>query len=686
MSSSLPRDSRRRKLIYFGVIACLLVISVFARGVIALPSRALPKSVERMTIQNQAEQLELSEMSQGEVELTGSAIRLMLTGSRGLAISMLWMSASEKQMRHEWNELDLTVKSITKLQPHFITPWLFQSWNVAYNVSVEMDRLNDMYFYIAKGISLLAEGESINRNNPDMRYTVGFYLQNKFTVHDKVTTMRSLFELSCMPKAERDYRSLLKGGVIDEEAFLKFCEKNPQFVRRLRETAIRIGKDSKGEDLPLFYLVKTREELVNFLRDNESVPNRFREDDPRTLEPDRLKQFPVLPPPWPNQAEVELKPTKPIGDGDASAVKVARAWFLYANEVIPPENAEPSEPNLNYVDPERIRKLPRQPTLIIFRQGPQRAQTFIADQLAKDGWLDRDFWVVDRFRDFSERWFTADVAIRPTGNSQEEWERAYQMWSERGRANGLKLDQTKLDEYRRRAEIYARLRGIPVDEGNIPPPRSDEAADPIIRDSIEANRRLRIYHLNLMNTNYEFFSNQAEAEMDEQMVKARKELFLADRERKLRNPACFDMYRAVLGTQDQIGPWGQVLLRFSRYRNARDTMATETYEQQMNYLRFYRDWNEMTMRRVNLALFDLMRLSSPAIQATPLYAGLSDSLLESRIFPGLQNVEPFWPPGPFDGVDPEGNLWVPEHVKEKVRMNLGILKPKAQPMAADPTK
>src|SRR5260221_105746 len=84
-----------------------------------------------------------------------------------------------------------------KCQPHFLPPWLFQSWNLSYNVSVESDRVRDKYFYIGKGIQLLAEGERANRvrcteprpsdrlepyevGHPDMRYWVGFYYMNKF--------------------------------------------------------------------------------------------------------------------------------------------------------------------------------------------------------------------------------------------------------------------------------------------------------------------------------------------------------------------------------------------------------------------------------------------------------------------------------------------------------------------------
>ena len=92
-------------------------------------------------------------------------MRLLLTGSRGVAVTFLWYNAMDKQKRHEWNELELLIQSITKLQPYFITPWLFQSWNLAFNVSVECDQPKDKYVYVVRGLALLAEGERRNRGS-----------------------------------------------------------------------------------------------------------------------------------------------------------------------------------------------------------------------------------------------------------------------------------------------------------------------------------------------------------------------------------------------------------------------------------------------------------------------------------------------------------------------------------------
>ena len=43
-----------------------------------------------------------------------------------------------------------------------------------YDVAVSLDRTSDKYFYIARGQQLLAEGERQNRDNPEIRWTLGF--------------------------------------------------------------------------------------------------------------------------------------------------------------------------------------------------------------------------------------------------------------------------------------------------------------------------------------------------------------------------------------------------------------------------------------------------------------------------------------------------------------------------------
>src|SRR5438876_5569747 len=170
MASPAQQQTFQRKVIYLGFVVVLLLGSLLWR---------------RYVVEARADKLALLDQSHGDVEVVGSAIRLGLSGSRGLVICGLWITAIEKQKKNQWNELELYVRTLTKLQPHFITPWLFQSWNLAYNVSVESDRPSDKYFYISRGIQLLVEGERQNRYNPDLRRDIGFFHQHKIGQSDE---------------------------------------------------------------------------------------------------------------------------------------------------------------------------------------------------------------------------------------------------------------------------------------------------------------------------------------------------------------------------------------------------------------------------------------------------------------------------------------------------------------------
>jgi hypothetical protein len=276
MATTLQESSRQRKLIYLGIIVALFTIGTFGwRGV----DSALTGKPARWTVTGRANELELRELDQGNPELAGATVRLILTGSRGLAVCGLWLATIEKQRRHEWSQVELLVRSVTKLQPYFLTPWLFQSWNLAYNVSVESDRTKDKFFYIARGIELLAEGDRINRNNPDMRFWIGFYYLNKFGVADEANTLRSLFQLSCIDPLERDPRRFRPGGpgsAINLDQFEQFCKEHPQLVRRLRE----------------FLRCNRPDDVIDFLADNYKVPSRYEEGENSLTATGQTKRLP----------------------------------------------------------------------------------------------------------------------------------------------------------------------------------------------------------------------------------------------------------------------------------------------------------------------------------------------------------------------------------------------------------
>src|SRR5205807_3966 len=111
MATPLQQASVRRKLIYAALIVVLFTGNAFAWRGLAFYDRE--PGTDRVTVHRppaftvtaRAQDLELSESDEGDPDLTGAAVRLLLTGSRGLAVTWLWHDWHQKQIHHEWNEV-----------------------------------------------------------------------------------------------------------------------------------------------------------------------------------------------------------------------------------------------------------------------------------------------------------------------------------------------------------------------------------------------------------------------------------------------------------------------------------------------------------------------------------------------------------------------------------------------------
>ena len=102
---------------------------------------------------------DLGEAAIGQIDTGSFMMKLFLLGGfRGIVADILWLRAEEHKKDHDWDRSKRTVELITKLQPHFLSIWTFQGWNLAYNVSVEWDAPEDKYTWIKEGIKFLQEG------------------------------------------------------------------------------------------------------------------------------------------------------------------------------------------------------------------------------------------------------------------------------------------------------------------------------------------------------------------------------------------------------------------------------------------------------------------------------------------------------------------------------------------------
>jgi hypothetical protein len=88
-----------------------------------------------------------------------------LGGFRGLIANALWVRAMDLQDEDKFFEKVQLADWITKLQPRFVSVWIVQAWDMAYNISVKFNSPADRWLWVQRGIELLRD--QALKYNPD---------------------------------------------------------------------------------------------------------------------------------------------------------------------------------------------------------------------------------------------------------------------------------------------------------------------------------------------------------------------------------------------------------------------------------------------------------------------------------------------------------------------------------------
>jgi hypothetical protein len=108
-----------------------------------------------------------------------------LGGFRGLISNYLWMRADELQQEDKYFEAAQLASWITDLEPRLPVVWVFQAWNMAYNISVKFKEnapgdYSDRWRWINNGIELLRDkGLLYNPNDPLIYFQLGQFFGHK---------------------------------------------------------------------------------------------------------------------------------------------------------------------------------------------------------------------------------------------------------------------------------------------------------------------------------------------------------------------------------------------------------------------------------------------------------------------------------------------------------------------------
>jgi len=103
-----------------------------------------------------------------------------LGGFRGVVSEILWFRIARLQDEGRYLELVQLADWITRLDPHASEGWVYNAWNLAYNVSVMMSREEDRWRWVQSGISLLRdEGLRFNPRDARLYRELAWLYQNK---------------------------------------------------------------------------------------------------------------------------------------------------------------------------------------------------------------------------------------------------------------------------------------------------------------------------------------------------------------------------------------------------------------------------------------------------------------------------------------------------------------------------
>ncbi len=134
-------------------IAILLIASLFLTGFV------------RDFVSRQREKLVPPAPSAARLNnLNSFSLALLLGGLRGPLVMYLWPSVENQKNQKDLEDIDTKIEMIRLLQPEFDSVHIFQMWNKAYNLSVQMSSVYNKYLAI---LDALDYGHRIDAQRPD---------------------------------------------------------------------------------------------------------------------------------------------------------------------------------------------------------------------------------------------------------------------------------------------------------------------------------------------------------------------------------------------------------------------------------------------------------------------------------------------------------------------------------------
>ncbi len=93
---------------------------------------------------------------------------VMLGSFRPVAVDLLWCRATMLQQEREWAELKGIIEMIAKVQPTDIQAYIFQVWNMAYNIQYNAPTVVEAWRWVNDALDFGKRGIARNLNHPEI--------------------------------------------------------------------------------------------------------------------------------------------------------------------------------------------------------------------------------------------------------------------------------------------------------------------------------------------------------------------------------------------------------------------------------------------------------------------------------------------------------------------------------------
>jgi len=196
---------------------------------------------------------------------------------RGLVVDILWMRAEQLKEAGQFFDAKQLAEWITTLQPRFPTVWDFQSWNMAYNISVAIpaEQAAERWRWVKNGYELLRDRAiKINPHSILLYRQLAFIFQHKIGgVSDDAHKYYKLQLAKAMeplvaPADEAHYKALARVTT----SWQQITSDANEFVDVLRAADSRFGR--KAESFVSNYL-SLRQNPARFTPEASQVMDRF---------------------------------------------------------------------------------------------------------------------------------------------------------------------------------------------------------------------------------------------------------------------------------------------------------------------------------------------------------------------------------------------------------------------------